>query len=62
MKVLGINHATINTNSITEIQDDSDCYLRGLMRGARCSNVPFRVGPPFTSPLHSPLQNLSLGE
>lgn len=45
MKVLGINQATIDTNSITEIQDDSDCYLRGLMRGARCSNVPFRVGP-----------------
>lgn len=31
MKILGINHANIDTNSITEIQDDSDCYLRGLM-------------------------------
>lgn len=34
MKILGINHAKIYTNSITEIQDDSDCYLRGLMLGA----------------------------
>lgn len=55
MKILGINHAKIDTNSITEIQDDCDCYLRGAIGAAMFTSI----GPPFTSPLHSPLQNLS---